>query len=154
MSRCGDWKATTWCLGWLALCGTAVELGTEERSSLVLGGGSTLSGCHQFTLVGHLTLLTRCVDLGEDIIVTVYQLRRLFPDFMRLPIMSKTVALPVMADTMVQARYINQELRNLVIGLEVGFEVVGEGDQVKVNMDYEGADMAKVVKFLKKVKKF
>ena len=98
--------------------------------------------------------MTRCVDLGEDIIVTVYQLRRLFSEFMRLPIMSKTVALPVMADTMVQARYINQELRNLVIGLEVGFEVVGEGDQVKVNMDYEGADMAKVVKFLKKVKKF
>ena len=96
--------------------------------------------------------MPRCVDFGEDIIVTVYHLRRLFTEFMRLPMMSKTVTLPVKVDTMDQARFINQELRNLLLTLEVGFEVVRENveGQVTVMMDHDGADIARVVKFMKK----
>ena len=92
------------------------------------------------------------MDFGEDIIVTVYHLRRLFTEFMRLPMMSKAVTLPVKVDTMDQARFINQELRNLLLTLEVGFEVVRENveGQVTVMMDHDGADIARVVKFMKK----
>ena len=71
---------------------------------------------------------------------------------MRYPVMCKTVSLPVKFVTMDQAIQINQELRDLLYGLQVGFEVLEEDGNgpTKVSMDYEGAEIANIIRNLKR----
>ena len=93
----------------------------------------------------------RYVDFGEKRILSVYSLRRLFPEFRdALPEMARTVAIPVKVDTDAQARRVNAALRQTLMNQEVGFQVREVKDELMlVDMDYEGEEIKEVVDYLK-----
>ena len=98
-----------------------------------------------------ITLSLRYVDFAEKKILSVYSLRRLFPEFRdALPEMARTVALPVKVNTIAQAHRVNSGLRMTLMNKEVGFQVREVKDQLMlVDMDCEGEEIKGVVDYLK-----
>ena len=94
----------------------------------------------------------RYVDFGEKRILSVYSLRRLFPEFRdALPEMARTVAIPVKVDTDAQARRVNSGLQQTLMNQEVGFQVREvKDDLMLVDMDWEGDEIKEAVDYLKK----
>ena len=91
------------------------------------------------------------MDFGEKKILSVYSLRRLFPEFRdAVPELARTVAIPVKVDTDAQARRINSVLRQLIINKMVGFQVREvKGNIMLVDMDCEGEEIKGVVEYLR-----
>ena len=78
-----------------------------------------------------ITLSLRYVDFGEKRILSVYSLRRLFPEFRdALPEMARTVAIPVKVDTDAQAHRVNSGLQQTLVNQEVGFQVREVKDEI------------------------
>ena len=91
------------------------------------------------------------MDFAEKKILSVYSLRRLFPEFRdALPEMARTFALPVKVNNDAQAHRVNSGLRQTLINKEVGFQVREvKDDLVLVDMDFEGEEIKDVVDYLK-----
>ena len=131
-----------------------IASGTGPWSSARSGAGSTPSGGLLAVLVGSvmsITLSLRYVDFAEKKILSVYSLRRLFPEFRdALPEMARTVALPVKVNTIAQAHRVNSGLQMTLMNKEVGFQVREvKGQLMMVDMDCEGEEIKGVVDYLK-----
>ena len=98
-----------------------------------------------------ITLSLRYVDFAEKKILSVYSLRRLFPEFRdSLPELARTVSLPVKVNTDAQAHRFNSALRRILKNREVGFQVREVKDDIMlVDMDFEGEEIKDVVDYLK-----
>ena len=98
-----------------------------------------------------IALSLRYVDFAEKKILSVYSLRRLFPEFRdSLPELARTVSLPVKVNTDAQAHRVNSALRRILKNREVGFQVREVKDDIMlVDMDFEGEEIKDVVEYLK-----
>ena len=108
------------------------------------GGVATLGLFNNF-------LSRRYVDFGEKKILSVYSLRRLFPEFRdSLPELARTVSIPVKIATDVQARKVHSALKQILLNRVVGFQVREVRDNLMlVDMDCEGEEIKEVVEYLK-----
>ena len=99
-----------------------------------------------------ITLSLRYVDFAERKILSVYSLRRLFPEFRdSLPELARIVSLPVKVNNDAQAHRVNSALRRTLMNQEVGFQVREvKDDLMLVDMDWEGDEIKEAVDYLKK----